>query len=62
VVFGRSSLTRWRRRRGEEKLVALIQESLAAATAYRTLHHPSSSQRLGILIGSGVSKKERTTS
>ena len=30
--FDRSSLTRWRKRKGEEKLVALIQESLGAAT------------------------------
>jgi transposase, IS5 family len=30
--FDRSSLTRWRQRMGEEKLVALIQESLSAAT------------------------------
>jgi transposase, IS5 family len=32
LTFDRSSLTRWRRRMGEEKLVALIQESLAVAT------------------------------
>ena len=32
LVFDRSSLTRWRQRMGEEKLVALIQESLSAAT------------------------------
>jgi IS5 family transposase len=31
-VFDRSSLTRWRQRMGEEKLAALIQESLAVAT------------------------------
>ena len=30
--FDRSSLTRWRQRMGEEKLVALIQESLTVAT------------------------------
>jgi transposase, IS5 family len=30
--FDRSSLTRWRQRMGEERLVALLQESLAAAT------------------------------
>jgi IS5 family transposase len=30
--FDRSSLTRWRQRMGEEKLVALIQESLNVAT------------------------------
>jgi IS5 family transposase len=30
-VFDRSSLTRWRQRMGEDKLAALVQESLAAA-------------------------------
>jgi Transposase domain (DUF772) len=33
--FDRSSLTRWRQRMGEEKLVSLIQESLATATRTR---------------------------
>ena len=32
LPFDRSSLTRWRQRMGEEKLIALIQESLAVAT------------------------------
>ena len=32
LPFDRSSLTRWRQRMGEEKLVALLQESLAVAT------------------------------
>src|SRR5215210_3544626 len=32
LPFERSSLTRWRQRMGEDKLVALIQESLAVAT------------------------------
>ncbi len=31
-MFDRSSLTRWRQRMGEEKLQALLQESLAVAT------------------------------
>src|ERR1700684_1817150 len=31
LVFDRSSLTRWRQRMGDEKLVALIQESLNVA-------------------------------
>ena len=35
LAFDRSSLTRWRQRMGEEKLVALIQESLAVADAHR---------------------------
>ena len=30
--FERSSMTRWRQRMGEERLIALIQESLAVAT------------------------------
>jgi IS5 family transposase len=32
LVFDRSSLTRWRRRMGQEKLKPLLQESLAVAT------------------------------
>jgi IS5 family transposase len=32
LPFDRSSMTHWRQRMGEEKLVALLQESLAAAT------------------------------
>src|ERR1700677_3998091 len=32
LVFARSSMTRWRQRMGDEKLVALIQESLNVAT------------------------------
>src|SRR5438552_1770962 len=32
LAFDRSSLTRWRKRMGEEKLQALLQESLAVAT------------------------------
>src|SRR6516225_6168218 len=32
LVFDRSSLTRWRQRMGEDKLKALLQESLAVAT------------------------------
>src|ERR1700679_2305550 len=31
LIFDRSSMTRWRQRMGEEKLVALLQESLASA-------------------------------
>ena len=37
LVFDRSSLTRWRQRMGEEKLIALIQESLAVATKTEAL-------------------------
>jgi IS5 family transposase len=31
LIFDRSSLTRWRQRMGEEKLRALLQESLSVA-------------------------------
>jgi IS5 family transposase len=37
LVFDRSSLTRWRQRMGEEKLLALIQESLATAARTEAL-------------------------
>ena len=37
LVFDRSSLTRWRQRMGEEKLQALLQESLAVATKTRAI-------------------------
>src|SRR5215212_9647770 len=32
LLFDRSSLTRWRQRMGEERLIALLQESLSVAT------------------------------
>lgn len=35
LVFDRSSLTRWRNRMGEERLQALLQESLSVATRTR---------------------------
>jgi len=37
LVFDRSSLTRWRQRMGEEKLQALLQESLATAARTKAL-------------------------
>ena len=37
LVFDRSSLTRWRQRMGEERLNALIQESLAVAAKTKAL-------------------------
>jgi IS5 family transposase len=37
LVFDRSSLTRWRQRMGEEKLQALLQESLSVATRTEAL-------------------------
>jgi IS5 family transposase len=36
-VFDRSSLTRWRQRMGEEKLQALLQESLSVATETKAI-------------------------
>ena len=40
LVFDRSSLTRWRQRMGEEKLQALLQESLAVATRTDAMKPP----------------------
>jgi len=37
LVFDRSSLTRWRQRMGEEKLLALLQESLSVATETKAI-------------------------
>jgi IS5 family transposase len=45
LVFDRSSLTRWRQRMGEEKLLALLQESLAVAARAGALK-PSSLSRV----------------
>jgi transposase, IS5 family len=42
LPFDRSSITRWRSRMGEEKLVALLQESLAVAPAPARLGRPTS--------------------
>jgi IS5 family transposase len=47
LVFDRSSLTRWRQRMGEEKLQALLQESLAVATRTEAIK-PSDLARLVI--------------
>ena len=44
LPFDRSSLTRWRQRMGEERLNALIQESLAVAAKTGALK-PSTSRR-----------------
>src|SRR2546425_3261823 len=47
LVFDRSSLTRWRQRMGEEKLQALLQESLAVATRTQAMK-PSNLARVVI--------------
>jgi IS5 family transposase len=44
-VFDRSSLTRWRNRMGEERLAALIQESLSVATRTNAIN-PSELSRV----------------
>ena len=48
VMFDRSSLTRWRQRMGEEKLLALLQDSLAVATRTGATKPPSDLARVVI--------------
>ena len=45
LVFDRSSLTRWRQRMGEERLQALLQESLSVATETKAIK-PSDLNRI----------------
>jgi transposase, IS5 family len=47
LVFDRSSLTRWRQRMGEEKLRALLQESLAVATRTEAMKRQASRSAAG---------------
>ena len=54
LVFDRSSLTRWRQRMGEERLQALLQESLAVATKTEALK-PSELSR--VVIDTPVQEK-----
>ena len=54
LVFDRSSLTRWRQRMGEEKLQALLQESLAVATKTKAIK-PSDLNR--VIIDTTVQPK-----
>src|SRR5205807_3277009 len=54
LVFDRSSLTRWRQRMGEERLQALLQESLAVATKTEALK-PSELSR--VVIDTTVQEK-----
>ena len=54
LVFDRSSLTRWRQRMGEEKLQALLQESLAVATKTKAIK-PSDLNR--VIVDSTVQPK-----
>src|SRR5208283_5279928 len=57
LVFDRSSLTRWRQRMGEEKLQALIQESLSVATRSGALK-PSELSR--VIVDTTVQPKNVT--
>jgi hypothetical protein len=44
----RSSITRWRNRMGEERLEALLQESLAVVTRTGTVLHPCTFRLSGL--------------
>jgi transposase, IS5 family len=57
LVFDRSSLTRWRNRMGEERLQALIQESLSVATKTEALKPSELSQ---VIIDTTVQPKNVT--
>src|SRR5712664_3736341 len=57
LVFDRSSLTRWRNRMGEERLQALIQESLSVATRTKAIK-PSELSR--VIIDTTVQPKNVT--
>jgi IS5 family transposase len=46
LPFDRSSMTRWRQRMGEEKLKALLQESLAVAVKTGALNRSSGGKML----------------
>jgi IS5 family transposase len=54
LPFDRSSLTRWRQRMGEERLNALIQESLAVAVKTKAMRLPDLSQ---IIVDTTVQEK-----
>src|SRR5436309_14431379 len=59
LVFDRSSLTRWRSRMGEERLAALIQESLSVATRTKAIK-PSELSR--VIVDTTVQPKNVTFS
>jgi IS5 family transposase len=56
-VFDRSSLTRWRNRMGEERLAALIQESLSVAVRTKPIN-PSELSR--VIVDTTVQAKNVT--
>src|SRR6201988_3233883 len=57
LVFDRSSLTRWRNRMGEERLQALLQESLSGATRTKAIK-PSELSR--VIVDTTVQPKNVT--
>ena len=57
LVFDRSSLTRWRHRMGEERLQALLQESLSVATRTEAIK-PSELSR--VIVDTTVQPKNVT--
>ena len=57
LVFDRSSLTRWRNRMGEERLAALIQESLSVAVKTKAIK-PSELSR--VIVDTTVQPKNVT--
>src|SRR6202795_1320812 len=57
LVFDRSSLTRWRNRMGEERLQALLQESLSVATRTKAIR-PSELSR--VIVDTTVQPKNVT--
>src|SRR3954468_8857645 len=57
LVFDRSSLTRWRNRMGEERLQALLQESLSVATRTKAIK-PSELSR--VIVDTTVQPKNVT--
>jgi len=57
LAFDRSSLTRWRNRMGEERLQALIQESLSVATRTKSIK-PSELSR--VIVDATVRPKNVT--
>ena len=57
LVFDRSSLTRWRNRMGEERLQALLQESLSVATRTEAIK-PSELSR--VIVDTTVQPKNVT--
>jgi IS5 family transposase len=54
LVFDRSSLTRWRQRMGEDRLTALLQESLAVATKTEAI---KPSQLSAVIVDTTVQPK-----